>query len=137
MPRISRWTIRMAMLYLLLGMAGWTAYTLDWTLPGNFSQVRPVSIHFLTMGWLTQLIFAVMYWMFPIITRANPYGKTWIAWLGWAELNLGLIARAIFEIAVPPGTQNWGLVGSALLQWSGVTMWIVVCWARVKERGGR
>lgn len=142
MPVITRWTIRTAMLYLLLGLLGWLVYTYDQvaTLAGNWSALRPVSIHFITVGWLTQLIFAVMYWMFPIISRENPYGEKWIAWLGFWGLNLGLWLRAFFEIGLTQGLSpdaGWGLIGSGFIQWGGVTAWIIVTWGRVKERGGR
>lgn len=142
MPRLARWSIRLAMLYLFLGFALWLLYTADqtWALAGNWAALRPVGIHFITVGWLTQLIFAVIYWMFPIISRERPYGEAWIAWLGFAALNVGLLLRAIFEIGLSQGMAadaGWGLVGSGLLQWAGVSAWIISSWQRVRERGGR
>jgi len=139
MPTFTRWAIRLGMGYLLLGMLGWLAYSADQfaDLPGNWSALRPVSIHLITVGWLTQLIFAVIYWMFPIISRQNPYGASWIAWMGFAWLNLGLVARAIFEIGMTQGMGNaagWGIIGAGLLQWSGVTAWVILSWGRVRER---
>lgn len=142
MPRLTRYTIRAAMLYLMLGLLGWLVYTYDQVavLSGNWSALRPVSIHLITVGWLTQLIFAVIYWMFPIISRENPYGDKWIAWLGFIGLNLGLWLRAFFEIGLTQGLSydaGWGLIGSSFIQWGGVTAWIIASWGRVKERGGR
>lgn len=141
MPRLSRVAIRLAMGYLLVGLVAWTLYTLDQTSPlaGNWAALRPVSIHLITIGWLTQLIFAVMYWMFPIISRANPYGAAWMGWYGMIQLNLGLIGRAIFEIGLSqgwPSGAGWGLVGAALLQWGGISTWVLLTWGRVKAKGG-
>ena len=130
------------MLYLILGLAGWVYYWADltWDAPGQWAALKPVSIHLITVGWLTQLIFAVIYWMFPIINRETPRGETWIGWFGCASLNLGLIFRAVFEIGMTQGMPpeaGWGLVGAGLLQWSGATAWIIVSWGRIRERGGR
>lgn len=137
MPRLTRWSIRVAMAYLLAGLAGWAAYWADatWNLPGNWAAWRVISVHLITVGWLTQLIFAVMFWMFPIISRHNPYGDVRLGWVGFATLNVGLILRAVFEAdrALPAE----GLVISALLQWLGASAWVIVNWRRVKERGGR
>ncbi len=107
---------------------------------GNWSALRPVSIHWITIGWLTQLIFAVIYWMFPIISRAQPQGVRWIGWLGMAGLNVGLLFRGIFEIGLTQGMASeagWGLVGAALLQWGGAMAWVIAAWPRIRERGGR
>jgi hypothetical protein len=140
MPYLTRITIRLAMLYLILGITAWTLYWIDltWEISVNLSALKPIGIHFITIGWLTQLIFAVIYWMFPIISRDNPRGDVWIAWFGLGALNLGLIFRAIFEFGLTQGMpQNvgWGLVGAGLLQWSGATAWIIVNWGRVRKTG--
>ncbi len=142
MPLLSRLSARAAMLYLLLGLGSWTLFWLNRTraVGGNWSALRPVSIHLITVGWLTQLIFAVIFWMFPIVSRGQPRGASWIAWFGFVALNLGLIARAVFEIGMTHGLSpdaGWGLAGAALLQWSGGTAWILSSWPRIRERGGR
>lgn len=142
MPILTRVTIRLAMVYLLTGLALWIVYTLDQTqdIGGNWAALRPVSIHLITIGWLTQLIFAVIYWMFPIISRAQPHGDEWIAWWGVVGLNLGLVFRALFEIGLTQGLNpdaGWGLVGAGVLQWAGATAWILAAWGRVRERGGK
>src|SRR5688572_16403509 len=106
MPKLTRWAIRSAMIYLILGLAGWLVVTANQLgyIGGTWYALRPVSIHWITIGWLTQLIFAVMFWMFPIIRRAEPYGRVWVAWLGFITLNLGLLLRAIFEVGI-----SWGM----------------------------
>ena len=141
MPFLSRTIIRLAMVYLLLGLAGWTVFTANQYgyIGGTWFALRPVSIHWITVGWLTQLIFAVIYWMFPIISRDDPYGPTWIAWAGFAAINIGLLLRAIFEIGLSRGMSSdleWGLVLAATLQWLGAVALVVVSWRRVKPRGG-
>ena len=140
MPFLTRVTIRLAMAYLVLGLAGWLVYLIDltWELSGNWSALQPISIHFITIGWLTQLIFAVMFWMFPIVNRLTPRGDPWIAWFGCIALNFGLVVRAVFEFGLTQGMPQdagWGLVGAGLLQWAGATAWIIVSWGRVRKFG--
>jgi hypothetical protein len=140
MPLLTRITIRLAMLYLILGLAGWLLYWTDitWQFSVNWSALKPISIHFITVGWLTQFIFAVIFWMFPIISREKPRGKEWIAWFGCITLNAGLILRAIFEFTLSKGMleeAKWGLIIAGLLQWIGATAWIIVNWGRIREKG--
>lgn len=140
MPILTRITIRLAMLYLVLGLAGWLLYWVDltWEMTANLSALQPISIHFITIGWLTQLIFGVLYWMFPIVNRRTPYGDSWIAWFGMISLNLGILLRGVFEYGLTQGMPQdagWGLVGAGLLQWSGATAWIIASWARVRRMG--
>lgn len=140
MPLLTRVTIRLAMGYLVVGLAGWLIYWVDLTaeLSGNWTALHPISIHFITIGWLTQLIFAVMYWMFPIVKKEAPRGEPWIAWFGTVALNLGLIFRGVFEFGLTQGMPQdagWGLVGAGFLQWSGATAWIIAGWGRVRKFG--
>lgn len=143
MPFLSRWAIRIAFLYLLLGLLGWTVATANLLgyLDGTWYALRPVSIHWITIGWLTQLIFAVIYWMFPIVTRERPYGHAWVVWAGYITLNIGLLLRAVFEIGMSRGMDadvaGWGLVVSANLQWLAATLLIIGVWPRIKPRGGK
>jgi hypothetical protein len=142
MPTLTRWSIRAAMLYLIAGLAGLVIVWADdsWAIDGTWYAFRPVGIHLLTVGWLTQLIFAVIYWMFPIISRRNPRGQEWIGWLGFAGLNVGLLLRVVFEIGISWGMGadlgGWGLVVSAVVQWFGGMAWVLLSWNRVRERGG-
>jgi len=67
MPRLTRWYLRAAMLHL----GGALVF-------GVLLQVRamraahpvvvvlfPTLLHLLVVGWITQVIFGVAYWMFP------------------------------------------------------------------------
>jgi heme/copper-type cytochrome/quinol oxidase subunit 1 len=37
--------------------------------------MTPAYFHLFLVGWVTQMIFGVIYWMFPIITRTRPRGN--------------------------------------------------------------
>jgi hypothetical protein len=97
----------------------------------------PVYVHFLVFGWLTQLIFGVIYWMFPKYSKQTPRGHESLGWITYGALNLGLVLRAIAEpIHAVQATQLSGLllVLSAILQWLSGLTFVVNTWARVREK---
>jgi heme/copper-type cytochrome/quinol oxidase subunit 1 len=97
----------------------------------------PVYIHLLVFGWLTQLIFGVIYWLFPKYSRQTPRGHESLAWITYGALNLGLVLRAIAEplhaaqVSQLPG---WLLVLSAILQWLSGLTFVANTWPRIKEK---
>src|SRR5690348_15588131 len=97
----------------------------------------PAQIHLFVVGWLTQLIFGIAYWMFPKATAQQPRGNDALAVLTYVCLNLGLLARVIGEPwqAVAPGVMAGGLlVASGVLQWLGGVGFAVLAWPRVRGR---
>lgn len=140
MPTLTRWYIKLGMLYLIFGiglmvilslqpMAGWSP---------NWQLFRPVYLHFLFIGWVTQLIIGVAHWMFPKYTKNNPRGNELYGWVVLILLNIGLILRAISEpmMVIAPLEKHWGWVlalASTLLLFAGWGF-ILMIWGRVKER---
>ena len=72
-------------------------------LPAFVSFLNPIFFHLLVVGWVTQMIFGVIYWMFPIITRKNPRGSLWMGWATYICLNTGLLLRVVGEPLVGIG----------------------------------
>jgi len=141
MPRLARWALRAAFIYLLLGAAGamlyWTNVLWPWWVP--LSAISPTYVHLIVVGWLTQLIFGVLYWMFPILSKTRPRGDPRLAWAVFICLNAGLIARMIFEPwrSVQPDPLNAdGLLLSACLQVIAAALFVWISWGRVREHGG-
>jgi hypothetical protein len=86
----------------------------------------------LVVGWLTQLIFGVAYWMFP---RRGKYEPEAAGWVGYVGLNLGLATRLLGEgLMTPTLLATWILVNSAALQLVGGVAMIALIWPRVKDR---
>lgn len=142
MPLLTRWTVRAAMLYLVVGTLAGALYWLNsvWPFWPPLTALNPVYIHLLVVGWLTQLIYGVIYWMFPIISKSNLRGDPRLAWAGWIALNLGLLLRAVSEPwrAISANDLNqWGLLLSALFQVVAGALIVVVCWPRVREKPGK
>jgi hypothetical protein len=132
MPLLTRTLIKTAMVYFSIAL-----------LLGILMAVRaptgifPVYIHLLVFGWLTQLIFGVIYWMFPKYSKETPRGHEALGWITYGALNLGLVLRAIAEpIHAVQATQFSGLllVLSAILQWLSGLTFVANTWPRVKEK---
>jgi hypothetical protein len=141
MPLVTRWAIRAAMVYLLLGLLTGTLYwaNLQWALWPPLAALSPTYLHLLVIGWLTQLIFGVIYWMFPIISKSNMRGDPRLAWSVLILLNTGMILRLICEpwrASAPNDLNGLGLVASAILLTLAGYLFVVVCWPRVRERAG-
>lgn len=88
------------------------------------------------VGWVTQMIFGVIYWMFPIITRAQPRGNERLGWAVYILLNVGLLLRVIYE------PWNWLPVHIELLLFGwvvqltmGVAFWIMPRYWKKPRRG--
>jgi hypothetical protein len=132
MPLLTRIFIKTAMVYFSLALLLGIIMTVR-TLAGTF----PVYIHLLVFGWLTQLIFGVIYWMFPKYSRQTPRGHELLAWITYGALNLGLVLRVIAEpLHAAQGSQLSGslLVLSAILQWLSGLTFVANTWSRVKEK---
>ena len=144
MPILVRVYVRTALVHLALalGLALLLVLPLQPPLAGLISGLRPVQVHLLTVGWLTQLIFGVALWMFPRYSKAQPRGPEWLAWGVWGLLNGGLLLRAIGEpLRATAATQTptfefaSGLLAAAavlflLAGWGFVGL----TWSRVRER---
>lgn len=139
MPKLTRWFVKTSFLYLVaalivgLLLAAGSTFALPFTvsgLDGAYFQL------FMT-GWITQLIFGVANWMFPVYTREAPRRNPTLGWLTYGFLNAGLILRVAGEPLVSSGeAQLWGwLLGTgSLLQWLAALTFVVNTWTRVKRR---
>lgn len=139
MPIITRFFIRTG--FVCLALALLSALLLAGrpliVMPDAIGALTPVYFHLFMVGWVTQLIFGVAYWMFPVYSKAQPRGSTTLAWSTYVLLNLGLLLRVLGEPMNATSTNPvWGgaLAVSALLQWVAGLCFVINSWPRVKER---
>jgi ferredoxin len=139
MPVLSRWFIKIGMLYFVSGLMlaalllaqpvmGWSA---------SLQVLRPVYLHFLFIGWVTQIIMGVGYWMFPKYSKDNPRGSEKLGWAVFILLNLGLILRAIGEPIATLDREaglGWMLAVASLCLLLAGWGFIFNTWGRIKER---
>ncbi len=139
MPLLTRWYIKSALAYLVaaLLLAIVLALPNALNLPSFIRFMNPAYFHLFLVGWVTQMIFGVIYWMFPIITRARPRGNERLGWASYILLNAGLLLRVIGEPLTSTRSEaglGWLLALSALLQWLAAVLFVVLAWPRVKEK---
>lgn len=139
MPPLTRWFIKAAFLYLvaalLLGFL--LALRPVVALPLWLTGVGPVYFHLFLVGWLTQLIFGTIFWLFPPADPPRPQLEAWLGWASLVLLNAGLLLRVAGEpaVALRPGSGwGWLLVASGILQWLGGLAYVVLVWPRARER---
>jgi heme/copper-type cytochrome/quinol oxidase subunit 1 len=139
MPALTRWYLKSAFVYLAAAMllAIGLAAPDVFNLPPFMRAMNPAYFHLFLVGWVTQMIFGIIYWMFPIITRARPRGNEKVAWVSYILLNTGLLLRVVGEPLTstrPEADFGWLLAVSALLQWLAAVLFVVLAWPRVKEK---
>jgi heme/copper-type cytochrome/quinol oxidase subunit 1 len=139
MPVLTRWYIKSALIYLVAALLlnFVLALPISINLPEVIRTLSPAYFHLFLVGWVTQMIFGVIYWMFPIITRAEPRGNERLGWASYAFLNVGLLLRVVGEPlnwTNPNSFIGWVLPVSAVLQWCASVLFIILAWPRVKDR---
>ncbi|MEZ4641729.1 MAG: hypothetical protein R3E31_03130 [Chloroflexota bacterium] len=137
MPLLTRWYIKSALVYLMAALLLAVVLALPSDLPSFIRFMNPAYFHLFLVGWVTQMIFGVIYWMFPIITRSQPRGNERLGWASYILLNAGLLLRVIGEpltASNPEAGFGWLLAISALLQWLAAVIFVFLAWPRVKEK---
>ena len=135
MPKLTRWFLKAALVYLILALCSGILLVLPDGAP--MAGLFPVYIHTLVFGWLTQLVFGVAFWMFPKYSKDLPRGHEWLGWVTFVLLNLGLLLRVVFEPLqnnVSSPMIGWILVLAAVFQWLSGTAFVANTWTRVRER---
>lgn len=139
MPPLTRYFIKTALIYLaaalLVGLA--LAARAAFDLPAEIAALSPVFLHLFMVGWVTQLIFGMLFWMLPKYSKEFPRGNEKLAWAAYLLINVGLILRIIGEPLVALRSDlgvGWLLALSAILQLLGGWAFIANAWPRVKER---
>jgi hypothetical protein len=139
MPPMTRLFVKSALAYLVAALFVGVLVVL----PGLRAAVpyvggmAPAYFHLFMVGWVTQLIAGVAYWMFPKFSRTQPRGSARLAWATYLLLNAGLLLRVFAEPAL--GVSAWPLWGwlvglAAVLQWAGGMAFVANTWPRVKEK---
>ena len=82
MPRLTRYFIKTALIYLSLSLmlGAVLAARPALALPDELAAFSPVFFHLFMVGWVTQLIFGMLFWMLPKYSRELPRGHEKVAW---------------------------------------------------------
>jgi len=139
MPPLTRWFIKSSLLCLVLALTLRVLQTGEYPdqIAPMISALSPVYFHLFMVGWVTQAIFGVVFWMFPKYSLSAPRGSERLGWISFWLLNVGLSLRIVAE---PMNALQSGWLWSALLVSSGLAQWlaglafVANSWSRVKEK---
>lgn len=137
MSLVVRIFIKTSLLYLIVALAlgAMLMASSAVQLPFSTAAVSPVYIHLFVTGWITQLIFGVAWWMFPVVSRQALAESEWLMWMVYGCLNSGLLLRTWSEPAlVTTGSvaaRNMLGLSAALQAVAGV-LFACILWSRVK-----
>lgn len=137
MPALTRWYLRAGMVYFLAALASGLVLAVPSVTARHpaFAVFGPTQLHLLTVGWITQVIFGVAYWMFPRFSASRPRGSEPLGWATLVLLNAGLLCRVAGEPWSRLGHPAPGLlVASALLQLVAGWAFVFNTWPRVRGR---
>ena len=136
MPRLSRWLVRCAFLYLVVGftigglilsakVGVVDARVWVWLLP---------HADMLVVGWLIQLAMGMAYWILPRIREAGR-GRVALAWAAFTLLNSGLVVgagTALLAYWFPVGDWMPRVFSIGLLvQAVAICTFVIYAWPRV------
>jgi hypothetical protein len=153
MPETTRAYVKVSIAYLCLGsLIGALLLVNRWVRwEPALGALRTSHVVFLVVGWLTQLILGVAWWLFPPLqiglqpdaARWARHGQTQrgsepLFWATFACLNAGILLQAVFG-----PLHTWTGVGafdvlarlSALLLLAAAAAFVANMWGRVRELG--
>jgi hypothetical protein len=155
MPTTSRTFVKASILYLIVGaILGALLFVNRWVpLEPRIATLKVSHVQFLVVGWLTQLIFGVAWWLFPPLSiglrpgEPKPVrrgqaqrGNEPLFWATFVLLNAGILLRALFG-PIYALTQDgvYGLLTgiSGLLLLAATVAFVANMWGRVRELGRR
>ena len=139
MPLLTRWYIKSSLLFLVAALLSALVLAARpvLNLPATVNAFGPFYFHLFLVGWVTQLIFGVVFWMFPKYSLQHPRGSERLGWATFWLLNVGLVLRMVGEplnAIMPLAGFGWLLVVSAVLQWLAGMAFVANTWGRVKEK---
>jgi len=139
MPPITRWFIKSGMIWFCLGVV--LAFVAELPSVQGRALLLPVYWHMLVIGWITQVIMGVSFWMFPRKKRNRKKEQSALAVGAFYLLNGGLVVRLSTEPFLPLFTESGILSGvvifSAVLQVSAILLYIGEIWPRVQPKAKR
>lgn len=134
MPRLSKWMIRMAYIYLMLGFTVGGLLLSHKGVPflPELWRWLPVHIDLLFVGWVVQLIMGVAFWILPRFWQFPRRPKAYFAAAAFFCLNIGVWFAILGTILYSQMFLFAGRVG----EFVAVLLFGVHAWQRVVSRDG-
>ena len=139
MPKLTRYFVKSALInFVLAFLLAVFVQAAPWIAPPPVgAYLNPVYFHLFMVGWITQMIMGVSWWMFPPYAKDNPRGSETLGWASFVSINAGLLLRAIGEPMMymdPVHDWKYMLVFSSVLQWLSGIFYVSNIWKRVRGK---
>ena len=153
MPDTARVFVKASVVYLCVGaILGALMLINRWIPLGEVARLVRVShVEMLVVGWLTQLILGVAWWLFPplkISRRGDAplpvrrgqaqRGSEPLFWATFLFLNAGVLLRSVFDpLYSLTGIDPFGVLTgvSGVFTFAAAVAFVVNMWGRVRELG--
>jgi hypothetical protein len=153
MPATARAFVKVSLIYLGLGAILGALMLVNRYVPLGraVAYLRVSHVEMLVVGWLTQLILGVAWWLFPplkiglrpdallpVRRGQTQRGSEPLFWATFGLLNTGVLLRSIFEPLYGWSKVEWFRL---LAGWSGLFLlaaavaFVLNMWGRVRELG--
>ena len=130
MPRLSAWSVRLAMLYLLLGFTFGALMLANKGIPfaAWLWRLLPAHMDILLFGFVIQLAIGFAFWILPRY-RGGSRGNENVVWVAVVLLNLG-----IWTITIAGSFNFSGLwmVTGRLLEGVAAILFVFQIWKRIR-----
>jgi hypothetical protein len=132
MPRLSRWFIRAALVYLALGfsLGGLLLANKGVPLGPWVWRLLPAHVEFMLPGWTLQLAMGVGFWILPRFRGSR--GDETPAWMAFFLLNLGVLVAGVGPTV---GASSLVSLLGRLGEVAGSIAFAIQAWPRVKPLG--
>lgn len=133
MPALSRWYIKTALVYLVLGgsLGGLLLADKALSFSGRLWGPLPLHIEWLLLGWTLQLAMGVAWWILP---RPSPrmMQNRWV-WSSYGLLNGGLVLPLAIQLISLFGRQppGWPSLLATLMEVTSVAVFAIAAWPRI------
>ena len=130
MPRLSAWSVRLAMLYLLLGFTFGALMLANKGIPFAdwLWRLLPAHMDILLFGFVIQLAIGFAFWILPRY-RGGSRGNENVVWVAVVLLNLG-----IWTITIAGSFNFSGLwmVTGRVLEGVAAVLFVFQIWKRIR-----
>ena len=130
MPAISRWMIRLALTYFMVGIVLGALMLIHKAYPLHPSLwlLLPIHIECTLFGWIIQLTLGTAYWMLPRFLEGPQRGSKLLAATMVGSLNLGILL-VVLEPLLEGGFPL--RLSGRLLELLAVVLFVALHWNRI------
>jgi hypothetical protein len=135
-PTLTRWFIKTALVFAMVALvlAAMLPMGIALRLPIAVLALQPTYFHLFMLGGMSQLVFGIAYWMFPVYRRDRPRRSSRLGWFCYVSLNAGLLLRAVSEPLINAGQAGpWQLLFylAVVLHLVAAVAFVINTWGRI------